>query len=138
MARGIVGSVGGGESYRDTVASPMYKQVFDLVTGECLTEPGERLPVWPVRVVEDQSRSAQVGRAAAYRESPMTELGPVLAGCRILVTAQRRADELAGALASRGAESRSRRRSGWSRTSRRRRCSSRPGRSSPTRSTSWW
>ena len=33
----------------------------------------------------------------------MNELGPVLAGCRILVTAQRRADELGGALARRGA-----------------------------------
>ena len=33
----------------------------------------------------------------------MTELGPVLAGCRILVTAQRRADELGGALVRRGA-----------------------------------
>lgn len=52
IARGIVGSVGQGESYRDTVASPMYKQVFDLDTGECLTEPGTSLPVWPVRVAE--------------------------------------------------------------------------------------
>lgn len=34
----------------------------------------------------------------------MTDLTPVLAGTRILVTAQRRADELAGALARRGAE----------------------------------
>ena len=33
----------------------------------------------------------------------MSELGPVLAGCRILVTAQRRADELGGALTRRGA-----------------------------------
>ena len=33
----------------------------------------------------------------------MNELGPVLAGCRILVTAQRRADELGGALIRRGA-----------------------------------
>lgn len=33
----------------------------------------------------------------------MTELGPVLAGCRILVTAQRRADELGGAVVRRGA-----------------------------------
>ena len=41
MARGIVGSVGD----RDTVASPMYKHVFDLATGECLSEPGRRLPV---------------------------------------------------------------------------------------------
>ncbi len=59
MARGIVGSVGTGEGYRNTVASPMYKHVFDLATGECLTEPGESLPVWPVRVVEDH---VEVGR----------------------------------------------------------------------------
>jgi nitrite reductase (NADH) small subunit len=59
MARGIVGSVGAGESYRDTVASPMYKQVFDLATGECLTEPGQSLPVWPVRIVDDH---IEVGR----------------------------------------------------------------------------
>ena len=40
-ARGLVGSVGD----RDTIASPMYKQVFDLATGECLTDPSVRLPV---------------------------------------------------------------------------------------------
>ena len=34
----------------------------------------------------------------------MTDLTPVLAGTRILVTAQRRSDELAGALMRRGAE----------------------------------
>lgn len=42
MARGIVGSVGS----RDTVASPMYKHVFDLATGECVTDPAVRLPVY--------------------------------------------------------------------------------------------
>ena len=41
MARGIVGSV----ADRDTVASPMYKHVFDLATGECLSDPAVRLPV---------------------------------------------------------------------------------------------
>ena len=45
IARGIVGSRGD----RTTVASPIYKQVFDLATGECLTEEG-RLDTWPVRV----------------------------------------------------------------------------------------
>ena len=54
MARGIVGSVGVGETYRDTVASPMYKQVFDLATGECLTETGASLPVFPVRIVDSE------------------------------------------------------------------------------------
>jgi len=54
IARGIVGSVAEGDAggYRDTVASPMFKQVFDLATGECLSEPGASLPVWPVRVVD--------------------------------------------------------------------------------------
>jgi nitrite reductase (NADH) small subunit len=41
MARGIVGSLGD----RDTVASPMYKHVFDLATGSCVTDPEVRLPV---------------------------------------------------------------------------------------------
>ena len=41
IARGIVGSVG----ERDTVASPMFKHVFDLTTGECLSDPTVRLPV---------------------------------------------------------------------------------------------
>lgn len=46
IARGIVGSVGQGENQRDTVASPMFKHVFDLATGECLTDPSGRLPVY--------------------------------------------------------------------------------------------
>jgi nitrite reductase (NADH) small subunit len=41
IARGIVGSAG----KRPTVASPMYKHVFDLTTGECLSDPSQRLPV---------------------------------------------------------------------------------------------
>ena len=46
IARGIVGSVGSGPDQRDTVASPMYKHVFDLATGACLTDPSRRLPVY--------------------------------------------------------------------------------------------
>ncbi|HET6153270.1 MAG TPA: nitrite reductase (NAD(P)H) small subunit [Marmoricola sp.] len=46
IARGIVGSVGNGDVQRDTVASPMYKHVFDLATGECLTDPSGSLPVY--------------------------------------------------------------------------------------------
>ena len=48
LARGIVGSRGD----VPTVASPMYKQVFDLRTGVCLDAPEDgaaRLPVFPVR-----------------------------------------------------------------------------------------
>ena len=50
MSRGIVGSRGD----RPTVASPMFKQVFDLRTGECLDDPSVTLPVYPVTIVDGQ------------------------------------------------------------------------------------
>jgi nitrite reductase (NADH) small subunit len=46
ISRGIVGNRG----ERPVVASPMHKQAFDLVTGECLDEPGVQVPVYAVRV----------------------------------------------------------------------------------------
>ncbi len=46
MARGIVGSRGD----VPTVASPMYKQVFDLRTGACLDDGTVRLQVHAVRL----------------------------------------------------------------------------------------
>jgi nitrite reductase (NADH) small subunit len=46
IARGIVGTRGD----IDTVASPVYKQVFDVRTGQCLDDASVRLPSWPVEV----------------------------------------------------------------------------------------
>ncbi|TDN92690.1 nitrite reductase small subunit NirD [Microbacterium sp. BK668] len=49
IARGIVGT----RQDAPTVASPMYKQVFDLRTGVCLDTQGKEpaaLAVWPVAV----------------------------------------------------------------------------------------
>lgn len=49
MSRGLVGTRGG----RVTVASPMFKQVFDLETGECLDTVGKEeraLATYPVRL----------------------------------------------------------------------------------------
>ena len=49
MSRGIVGT----RADAPTVASPMYKQVFDLRTGACLETQGKDprdLRVWPVAV----------------------------------------------------------------------------------------
>jgi nitrite reductase (NADH) small subunit len=48
LSRGIVGDRGG----VPFVASPVYKQAFSLVTGECLDEPAVRVPVYPVRVAD--------------------------------------------------------------------------------------
>lgn len=52
MSRGIVGTRG----EVPTVASPMYKQVFDLRTGECLDAVGKEpqaLRTWAVEVRDD-------------------------------------------------------------------------------------
>jgi nitrite reductase (NADH) small subunit len=48
MARGIVGSRG----EVPTVASPLYKDVFDLRTGVCLDDPAKRLAHFEVRVLD--------------------------------------------------------------------------------------
>ena len=49
MARGIVGSRGS----LPVISSPMYKQVFDLRTGQCLDDAAVRVPVHEVRVDGD-------------------------------------------------------------------------------------
>ena len=48
LSRGIVGSKG------DTpkVASPVYKQGFDLTNGRCLDDPSVEVPTFPVRAVD--------------------------------------------------------------------------------------
>jgi nitrite reductase (NADH) small subunit len=48
LSRGIVGSRG----EVPKVASPMYKQSFDLRTGECLDDPSVRVDVFGVRCVD--------------------------------------------------------------------------------------
>ena len=48
LSRGIVGSHGDVV----TVASPVYKQRFDLRTGTCLEDPDVALQTYPVRVVD--------------------------------------------------------------------------------------
>ena len=48
LSRGIVGSRGD----LVTVASPVYKQRFDLRTGACLDDEAVSIPVFPARVAE--------------------------------------------------------------------------------------
>ena len=47
IARGIVGDRGG----VGKIASPIFKQSFNLETGECLDDPSVRLATYPVRIV---------------------------------------------------------------------------------------
>lgn len=48
LSRGLVGSLG----ERIVVASPIYKQHFDLQTGECLEAPEHSVGTYPARVAE--------------------------------------------------------------------------------------
>lgn len=57
LSRGIVGTRGD----IPIVASPLFKQAYDLRTGECLDEPGTRVPTYPVRC---QDGLVQVGMVA--------------------------------------------------------------------------
>ncbi len=50
LSRGIVGTRGD----VPVVGSPMYKQAFDLRTGQCLDDPGRRVPTYDVAVVDGQ------------------------------------------------------------------------------------
>ncbi|NRQ38245.1 nitrite reductase small subunit NirD [Nonomuraea sp. NN258] len=50
LSRGIVGS----RRDEPTVASPLHKQVFSLVTGRCLDQADVSVPVYPVRVARDR------------------------------------------------------------------------------------
>lgn len=46
LSRGIVGDKGGVPK----IASPIYKQNFDLRSGQCLDDPGVSIPVYPLRI----------------------------------------------------------------------------------------
>jgi len=50
LSRGLVGSLAG----RIVVASPIYKQHFDLRTGECLEAPEHSVRAWLVRLEGDR------------------------------------------------------------------------------------
>ena len=49
LSRGLLGSLAG----KKVVASPIYKQHFDLETGQCLEDETVSLNVYPVRVEGD-------------------------------------------------------------------------------------
>jgi nitrite reductase (NADH) small subunit len=48
LSRGIVGDRNG----EMKVASPIYKQTFSLLTGQCFDDPSVKLPTWTARVVD--------------------------------------------------------------------------------------
>ena len=67
MSRGIVGDKQGVLK----VASPIYKQNFELATGQCLDEPKVRLPSYPVSIERGRVlvSVASAGVAAGLEQS---------------------------------------------------------------------
>jgi len=61
IARGIVGDRGG----IPKIASPIFKQSFDLRTGQCLDDPAVRLASYPARVVDGRILIAAPGEETA-------------------------------------------------------------------------
>ena len=60
IARGIVGDRAG----IPKIASPIYKQNFNLQTGECLDDPTVRLAVFPIRVSGGRIQVSVAAKAA--------------------------------------------------------------------------
>ena len=50
LSRGLVGSL----KEQIVVASPVYKQHFDLRTGQCIEDESVQLPVWEIKLDGDQ------------------------------------------------------------------------------------
>jgi nitrite reductase (NADH) small subunit len=61
IARGIIGDRDGVPK----IASPIFKQNFDLRSGECLDDPEVKLPVFPIRV-----RNGKIQILVPARRSP--------------------------------------------------------------------
>jgi nitrite reductase (NADH) small subunit len=70
LSRGIVGDRGGVPK----IASPIYKQSFDLRTGQCLDDPRVRVPTFEVRV--------ERGRILVCREPRSDETATTIGGRR--------------------------------------------------------
>jgi nitrite reductase (NADH) small subunit len=54
LSRGLVGSLASPQGMRTVVASPLYKQHFDLRTGECLEVPEQSVRAHRVRLDGEQ------------------------------------------------------------------------------------
>lgn len=60
LSRGVVGDL----KEQVVVASPLYKQHFNLETGQCLENPAVKVPTYAVRI---EGASVQIGQAVTDR-----------------------------------------------------------------------
>jgi uroporphyrinogen-III synthase len=98
LSRGIVGSRGDNLK----VASPVYKQTFNLRTGECVENPRVRVPVYETRIIDGVVQVKMPGdKEAEGARSRMTR-GP-LSAFRIAIGETRERERLTEMLMSKGA-----------------------------------
>lgn len=50
LSRGIIGSIGD----KTVVASPIYKQHFNLASGQCIEDDSVKLKTWQIKVESDE------------------------------------------------------------------------------------
>jgi uroporphyrinogen-III synthase len=100
LSRGIVGSKGNVAK----VASPVYKQTFNLRSGECLENPAVRVPAYEVRVLDGMVQVKVPGCSsdAAATPAPKTASGP-LSGWTIAISETRERERLTEMLMVKGA-----------------------------------
>jgi nitrite reductase (NADH) small subunit len=72
IARGIVGDRGG----IPKIATPIFKQSFDLRTGQCLDDPAVRLASYPARVVAGRIQVAAPAEAKTEAKTEATTGAP--------------------------------------------------------------
>ena len=92
LARGIVGDLGG----RLVVASPIYKQHYDLKTGECIEDPIASVRAYRAQVIDGRVRvtlpSGKTGNAG--RKEHLVVIGNGMAAMRVVEELLRIAPEL--------------------------------------------
>ncbi|AJQ93986.1 nitrite reductase small subunit NirD [Gynuella sunshinyii] len=64
IARGIVGSLQG----KTVIASPIYKQHFNLENGQCLEDSSIKIPVWPVQISQQHVEIGLENRMLSVNE----------------------------------------------------------------------
>jgi uroporphyrinogen-III synthase len=98
LSRGIIGNKGDVLK----IASPVFKQTFNLRSGECIDKPGVRIPVYESRIVDGIVQLKMEGAAPPAGEPRKRATGP-LAAWTIAIGETRERDRLADMLTAKGA-----------------------------------
>lgn len=71
LSRGLIGDING----QPVIASPLYKQHFNLQTGVCLEDETVKIPIYTIRI---ENSRVQVDRSSLPHETPQQHDGAAL------------------------------------------------------------